>query len=334
MTEKIGKLSSTTKKYSRSGFPLSGILSGVLITFLLMFSSPGMSRQNDDKAWDFTLQDQHGKMVTLSSLKGKFIHLEFSAGWCGPCRSQAGYMSQAEKELKKYNFISLTLLGDADKSEAMQWAKKYNLDHVLVANSYVQSAYRVNSIPTNVIIRPDMTIAGSWAGAPSGKSGFIRKVRTIVPEMFDGQEEPHTITAENGLHASYYSSDRRVTRVTDENIDFDWGFNEPIAGVGAKDFLVVWTGRVQPPLSGEFTFYTRADSGVNLYVNDQLLIHRWRYEGVREHSATISLEAGKFYKIRLVYRHDSGHAGVRLLWSHNELTKQIIPAERLFKSAP
>ncbi len=159
----------------------------ILISVVIMLiASVSFSLNKNQKAPDFALKDQNGKTVKLSDFRGKYVHLDFSATWCGPCHMQAAYLGKVEKELRKYPFVSITILTDArgNRETLKKWANKYKLHYVLDGPRNLSSKYGVSGIPHNVIIRPDGTVAKFWAGAPANKERFIVNVKNAVPQMF------------------------------------------------------------------------------------------------------------------------------------------------------
>ena len=94
-------------------------------------------------------------------------------------------------------------------------------------------------------------------------------------------------------------------------------------------FSARWTGRVRPQYTGDHLFKVRADGGVRLYVNDQLVIDTFLspmpppvYGTTIPNFTKIYLQAGQACAIRLEYRRTSGFPGdsgalqgVQLSWT-------------------
>ena len=67
--------------------------------------------------------------------------------------------------------------------------------------------------------------------------------------------------------------------VIDAEIDFAWGTESPVPQYLIRDaFSVRWTGTLDLP-AGEYEFTTSTDDGVRLWVNEQLIIDKWRKTG-------------------------------------------------------
>ncbi len=67
---------------------------------------------------DFTLNDLEGKPVTLSSLRGQYVIVDFWASWCKPCRAGMPAM----KDLyKKYHAKGLEIIGVSDDTNHDAW---------------------------------------------------------------------------------------------------------------------------------------------------------------------------------------------------------------------
>lgn len=141
----------------------------------------------------------------------------------------------------------------------------------------------------------------------------------------------------NGLSATYFDNANftgtTVTRV-DPTVDFNWASGSPAAGIGVDTFSVRWTGQVEPPVSGTYTFYTQSDDGVRLCVNGQQVINNWTDHASTENSGTIAMTAGLRYDIRMEFYENGGSALARLSWSSGaSVPKAVVPSGRLFPTA-
>src|SRR5439155_16431548 len=120
----------------------------------------------------------------------------------------------------------------------------------------------------------------------------------------------------------------------DGTVNFDWASSAPVAGVTSDNFSVRWTGRVQPPVSGSYTFTTNADDGVRLWVNGQLLIDNWVDQAATARSsAPLTLVGGALYDLKMEYYEHGGLAAARLQWAYPGQLVAAIPQSRLYPPA-
>lgn len=115
---------------------------------------------------DFTLNDLNGKPLALSSLRGKYVVIDFWGSWCVWCIKG---MPKMKEYYKKYQG-KLEILGlDCGDSEA-DWknaVKQLNLPwkHVYVPEgSSVFAAYNIQGFPTKVIVDPEGNLVKAIVG--------------------------------------------------------------------------------------------------------------------------------------------------------------------------
>lgn len=121
---------------------------------------------------------------------------------------------------------------------------------------------------------------------------------------------------------------------TDVVVNFQWNATAPGAGVPADRFSVRWQGQVQPPVDGSYTFFTRSDDGVRLWVNGKLLIDHWaNHSPVDDQSVPVVLEAAKKYDIQMEFYESTGGATAQLSWMYAGQARQVIPQARLYPQA-
>ena len=105
----------------------------------------------------FTQADTAGNAMTLSSLKGNVLLIDFWASWCGPCRSENPNVVEAWKKYhaKGFDILGVSLDKDRDKwIEAIQ-ADNLTWNHVSDLqywNNEASNLYGVRSIPSNVLL--------------------------------------------------------------------------------------------------------------------------------------------------------------------------------------
>lgn len=137
----------------------------------------------------------------------------------------------------------------------------------------------------------------------------------------------------DGLLGEYFNNvdfTNRVTVRTDARVNFNWGTGSPASGVGADTFSVRWTGQIEPLYSETYTFQTRSDDGVRLWIDNQLIINQWNDHAPTNHTGTITLEAGVLYDIRMEYYENFGGAVAQLSWSSPSQSLQIVPTSQLY----
>ncbi len=140
-----------------------------------------------------------------------------------------------------------------------------------------------------------------------------------------------------GLTGEYFKSstfiDPLLTRI-DAKVDFNWSTGSPAPNVVPNDnFYVRWSGQVEAPTAGTYTFYTYSDDGVRLWVNEQLIVNNWTDHAATQNQGSLTLAAGQRYNIRMEYYEKSGGAVAQLSWSSPNLAKQIIPTSQLYATS-
>ncbi len=123
-----------------------------------------------------------------------------------------------------------------------------------------------------------------------------------------------------------------VTTQVDPTIFFDWGSAIP-SGTALTDpdtYSVRWTGWVEAPTTGTYSFITLSDDGVRLWVDDTLVIDNWTDHGLQEDSANVNLVEGELVSIRLEYYENGGDAFMGLIWNDPDNNWLPIPTEYLY----
>lgn len=114
---------------------------------------------------DFSQPDTTGSPVSLSSLRGNYVLVDFWASWCGPCRQENPNLVAAYNKYKSKNF---TVLGVSLDKAKPAWIEAIMMDgltwtHVSDLQGWQNSVaqqFQIFSIPQNFLIDPQGKIVG------------------------------------------------------------------------------------------------------------------------------------------------------------------------------
>jgi thiol-disulfide isomerase/thioredoxin len=112
-------------------------------------------------AKEVNLPNPEGKMIALSSLKGKVVLLDFWASWCKPCRMENPHVVEL---YNKYNKKGFTVYSVSLDNQKENWVSAIQADGLVWPNhvsdlkgwqSAAGAIYMVNSIPQTFLIDAD-----------------------------------------------------------------------------------------------------------------------------------------------------------------------------------
>ncbi|RED95611.1 peroxiredoxin family protein [Marinoscillum furvescens] len=112
------------------------------------------------EAPEIELPNPDGEMISLSSLRGNYVLVDFWAAWCKPCRAENPNVVRLYNQYKNENFeilgVSLDRTKDAwvkaIEQDGLPWKHVSDLKYF---NSEAAATYQISAIPATYLIGPD-----------------------------------------------------------------------------------------------------------------------------------------------------------------------------------
>lgn len=123
--------------------------------------SVGYIVQIGNIAPDFTITLTDGKVVKLSSLRGKIVMLQFTASWCGVCRKEMPHIEKNiwQKHKDNKDFMLIGVDRDEPLDKVIEFGKKVGVTYPLGLDPggdiFAKYALRNAGITRNVLIDKD-----------------------------------------------------------------------------------------------------------------------------------------------------------------------------------
>ncbi len=163
---------------------------------------------------DFTLKTPNGEDLSLSSLRGKVVLIDFWASWCGPCRREN---PNVRKLYRRFHYKGFEILGVSLDNDGNRWKGAIQADsltwpHVSDLRGWQSSAaqlYQVSSIPQTYLIDKDGRIMAKGLRGP--------ELEMVLAKLF--ADQPAATEGNTNANSNVSASPENRNKTPDTKVD-------------------------------------------------------------------------------------------------------------------
>jgi len=129
---------------------------------------------------DVNFKDENGKTVSLNSLKGKVLFINFWATWCPPCIAEMPSIAKLRSEFRnndKIMFLMVDVDNNRAKSEKFMKKRKFDLP-VYTPAGPVPPSYLGGAIPTTLVLNKNGNVVFKHEGMSDFSDGEFKSFLT------------------------------------------------------------------------------------------------------------------------------------------------------------
>lgn len=157
---------------------------------LRYISQPELARARMAPAFEVTTTD--GQRISLDSLQGKMVLLDFWATWCGPCRAALPHMKEIAKKFQDQPVVILSVSLDNDEKQWQEFIAKNEMTWPQYRDGGftgpVSKLFGVEAIPHTFTIDADGVLQEEHIGDASVDK--LKKLVARARELQPAQKPP------------------------------------------------------------------------------------------------------------------------------------------------
>jgi peroxiredoxin len=168
------------------------VAAGVVLAALLAWwfageAPPPVDRGATAPAFELPRVGAEGS-VSLASLRGRVVLLNFWATWCKPCEEELPAMQRLHQTLAGDGFALVAVSVDADPEPVLRFRERLGLGFTLLldADQRVARAYQTFRFPESLLIGPDGVIRERYVGPKDWDApAYVERIRRLLAEPPD-----------------------------------------------------------------------------------------------------------------------------------------------------
>ncbi|MCL4504651.1 MAG: TlpA family protein disulfide reductase [Chloroflexi bacterium] len=131
---------------------------------------------------DITLGTPDGKTISVASLKGRAVVLNFWASWCPPCRAEMAALNQVDRDYRARGVMVLGINQMESAPVAAAFMREQQLQFTVALDTDGQATrlYRVSALPTTYFIDKTGVIRDIIYGGPMTRPLIESKVTALL----------------------------------------------------------------------------------------------------------------------------------------------------------
>ncbi len=137
---------------------------------------------------NFRVTTIDGKTITLESLVGKVVLLDFWAIWCPPCRRALPHLQKIVEEFNGQPFVMLSISLDSDEGKWKEFTARNRMTWPQYRDGgydgEISRLFGVRGVPTTAIIDADGVLQEQFVGG----EGFEIKLKRLVSLATEAQK--------------------------------------------------------------------------------------------------------------------------------------------------
>ncbi len=156
-----------------------------MLSAFVALSWPAAATDGSVPAPEFNLVNRAGGQLSLASLRGQVVMINFWASWCGPCRQEFPALDEMYRKYKPMGFTMVGINVESEKADAERFlgARPVSFPILFDPDNKVSGNYGVSAMPTTVLV--DRQGRLRWqhrAYKPGDEAKYIEQIRQMVRE--------------------------------------------------------------------------------------------------------------------------------------------------------